>query len=386
MLEPPSVTINCVTDPGFDEIGQLLAEHGPAGFDLLAERFIASGNFPAAFEARLMKKRVEMGLPLMSQSQGDLSPENARTYADAQIAAAREIGGLYLGRNDIRRAWPYFRAIGETGVVKDAIEKLSLEMDGDLIDGAIEVGFYEAVHPEKGLALLLNRHGICRAITTFGQYPSLEGRDAAGALLIRTIYDELRGSILSALEMEDSGASLLELVEANEALFAGNASYIDVSHVISVLRYAIELEDSQILQRSYELTEYGRRLSEMYQFKGQFPFEEPFPDYGAYLQALLGMNVDAALDRFRAKLSPEPDPYGDIAAQTLVNLLVRLDRLPEAIDVAEERLAGIPLDRLICPGPLELCERAGDFDRLRSIALQTNNRIAYAAALAKQPK
>jgi hypothetical protein len=107
-------------------------------------------------------------------------------------------------------------------------------------------------------------------------------------------------------------------------------------------------------------------------------------DYGAYLQALLGIDADAALERFRAKLSPEPDPYGDIAAQTLVNLLVRLDQLPEAIDLAEERLAGIPLDRLICPGPLELCERAGDFARLQSIALKTNNRIAYAAALARR--
>jgi hypothetical protein len=370
-----------VTDPDFDEIGQLLAEHGPAGFDLLAQRFIASGNFPGAFEARLMRKRVEMGLPLMSHSQGELSPEDATSYADAQIAAAREIGGLYLGRNDIRRAWPYFRAIGETALVKDAIEKLSPETEGDLVDGAIEVAFYEAVHPEKGLALLLNRHGICRAITTFGQYPSLEGRDAAGAMLIRTIYDELRGNLLAALEIEDSKASLLELVEAHEELFEGNASYIDVSHVISVLRYAVDLEDPPILRMSYELTEYGRRLGEMYQFKGQFPFEEPFLDYGAYLQALLGINVDAAVERFRAKVSPEPDPYGDIAAQTLVNLLVRLGRLPDAIDLAEERLAGIPLDRLICPGPLELCERAGDFDRLKSIALKTNNRIAYAAAL-----
>lgn len=372
-----------MTDPGFDEIGQLLAEHGLAGFDLLAERFIASGNFPGAFEARLMKKRVEMGLPLLSQSQGDLSPDDAKTYAETQIAAAREIGALYLGRNDIRRAWPYFRAIGETALVKDAIENLPPETDGDLVDGAIEVGFYEAVHPEKGLQLLLYRHGICRAITTFGQYPSLDGRDAAGAMLIRTIYDELRANILSALEREDHSASLLELVEAHEDLFEGNASYIDVSHVISVLRYAIDLEEPQILRMAYELTEYGRRLGEMYQFKGQFPFEEPFLDYGAYLQALLGIDADAALDRFRAKLSPEPDPYGDIAAQTLVNLLVRLDRLPEAIDLAEERLAGIPLDRLICPGPLELCERAGDFDRLKSIALKTNNRIAYAAALAR---
>src|SRR5690606_2616212 len=132
-------------------------------------------------------------------------------------------------------------------------EKLPTESEGDLIDGAIEVGFYEAVHPEKGLALLLHRHGICRAITTFGQYPSQEGRDAAGGMLVRTIDDELRGNIPAALESEDDGASLLEIIEAHVDLFEGTASYIDVSHVISVLRYAIELEDREVLQMAYEL-------------------------------------------------------------------------------------------------------------------------------------
>jgi hypothetical protein len=200
---------------------------------------------------------------------------------------------------------------------------------------------------------------------------------------VRTIYDELRANIRAALEIQDSGASLLEMIHAHEDHFQGNASHIDISHVISVLRYAVDFEDRQVLQLAYELTEYGRRLAAMYQFQGQFPFEEPFLDYGAYLQALLGINVDAALERFRPKISPEVDPYGDIAAQTVVNLLVRLNRLPEAIDLADERLSGIPLDRLICPGPLELCERAGDFARLKSIALKTKNRIAYAAALAR---
>lgn len=379
-----------MTDPDFDEIGRMLAEEGTSGFDSLADRFIASGNFPAAFEARLIKKRFEMGLPLMAASQGELSPDASKVYAEAQIAAAREVGLLFLGRGDIRRAWPYFRAIGEVEPVRAVIENFQPGEDGNLTDGAIEVGLYEAVHPAKGIELLLQRHGICRAITTFGQYPSEKGREQAGGLIVRSVYDELRTNIRSTIQAEGyeapSEASLLELIDSRSDLFDENAHYIDTSHVISVLRFAIDFESRETLQMAYELTEYGRRLGEMYQFKGQSPFENPFLDYGAYLQALLGNDVETALDRFRSKLSIEPEPFGDITAQTLVNLLVRLDRFEEAINISEERLSGIAADHLICPGVLELCERAGDLDRLKTIAQKTGNLIAYAAAVVSLAK
>lgn len=365
----------------------MLDESGPAGFDTLAERFIAAGNYPAAFEARLMKKRLDMGLPLMATSANDLSAEQARLYADAQIEAARETGTLFLERGDIRQAWPYLRAVGDTLAVREAIEAFEPGEDADRVDGVIEVGFYEAVHPEKGLEMLLHQHGVCRAITTFGQYPDPATREHSGTRLIRTVYEEVRDNIRATIQAEEETvppeSSLLELIESRDQLFEGNAYYIDTSHVISVLQFAIEFTDREALRMAYELTEYGNRLGEMFQFKGQFPFEEPFPDYGAYLRALLGDRVEESLDRLRRKMTPEPDPFGDAAAQALVTLLVRLDRFNEAMDIAEERLADIAPDRLSCPGPLVICEMAGDFQRLKAIAEKTGNHLAYAAAAAK---
>lgn len=376
-----------MSEPDFHEIGQLIADEGSAGFDALAERFIAAGNYPGAFEARLMKKRLDMGLPLMATSAESLSIEEAKLYAAAQVEAARETGTLFLSSGDIRRAWPYLRAVGDTEIVRQAIDDFEPGEDSDQVDGAIEVGFYEAVHPEKGLELLLHQHGICRAITTYGQYPDGESRQRSGINLVRSIYEEVRDNIRSTVEAEEGSApadaTLLSLIEGRDWLFDGHAHYNDTSHVISILQFAIDFDDRDALQMAYELTQYGEHLGEMFQFKGQPPFEEPFPDYGAYLSALLGNDADASVEHFRNKLTPEPDPFGDITAQTLVTLLIHLDRYHEALDIAETRLSELPPERLSCPGPLQICELAGDFERLKSIAQSTGNHLAYAAAVAK---
>ena len=65
------------------------------------------------------------------------------------------------------------------------------------------------------------------------------------------------------------------------------------------------------------------------------------------------IDVDAGIAHFRAKLPAEADAAEDLEstlpAQVLVNLLVRLDRLDEAVDVAAERLGNVPDSLLACP-------------------------------------
>ena len=90
---------------------------------------------------------------------------------------------------------------------------------------------------------------------------------------------------------------------------------------------------------------------------------------------------------FRSKLGPtggsadpeSPDPA--IPAQTLVNLLVRLGRLDEAIGVSEDYLADLPDAALFCPGVAQLCHRAGDPRRLARIARDRRDLVHYTAAL-----
>src|SRR5262249_11227470 len=158
-----------MTDNSFDQVDQALRSGGPeAGLDFLAQKVRADKNYPLLFEARLLKKRHDLGLPLIQTDNTEtMSPENRSEYDKAFIDAAREVGGLFLADGNIPRAWPYFRAIGETAPVAAAIDKFDSQ---EGVEPIIEIAFMERVSPFKGFRMILSNYGICRAITSFGQF------------------------------------------------------------------------------------------------------------------------------------------------------------------------------------------------------------------------
>jgi len=87
-----------MTDNAFDLIDQALGSGGPeAGFDLLAHKVLEEKNYPLLFEVRLLKKRHELGLPLIQVDDSAPMPSDTRReYDKAFIDAAREVGGLFL--------------------------------------------------------------------------------------------------------------------------------------------------------------------------------------------------------------------------------------------------------------------------------------------------
>src|SRR5580700_5560578 len=154
-----------MTDNAFDLIDETLRSSGPAaGFDLLAKKVLEDKNYPLLFEVRLLKKRHELGLPLIQvDDTAAMPPEKRREYDKAFVEGAREVGGLFLADGNIQRAWPYFRAIGETAPVAEAIEKF----DGqEAAEPIIEIAYLERVNPYKGFQMILSNYGICRAITS----------------------------------------------------------------------------------------------------------------------------------------------------------------------------------------------------------------------------
>src|SRR5215472_19075357 len=94
------------------------------GFDFLSKKFLEEKNYPSLFEARLMQKRLELGLdPIQIGSLDDVPAEVRPVYERAFVDAAREVGGLFLADGDVARAWPYYRAIGDVAPVAAAIEQ-----------------------------------------------------------------------------------------------------------------------------------------------------------------------------------------------------------------------------------------------------------------------
>jgi len=355
-----------------------------AGFDYLSKKFLDEKNYPSLFEARLMQKRLELGLdPLQIGSLEDVPAAVRPAYERAFIDAAREVGGLFLADGDIARAWPYYRAIGETAPVAGAIEQAT---PGEEMDSIIAIAFQERVNPRKGFELILSHYGICRAITCFEQYPGPSGRDESMHLLVRTLYDELAGSLRHAIERSEGQApeshSVAELIAGRDWLFENNSYYIDSSHLISVLRFSLDVEDEPTLRLAIEMADYGRKLSPMFEYKVDPPFQNVYTDHAIYLHALVGEDVDAAIEHFRRKAQEsDPEQVGTAPAQVLVTLLVRLDRLREAIAASLEFLDGVPAAQLGCPTLFQLCQMAGDWDQLRELARQRGDVLSFAASV-----
>jgi hypothetical protein len=373
-------------EPDSFELLESARECGGAagGFDFLSKKFREEKNYPSLFEARLMQKRLELGLdPLQIGSLDDVPADVRPAYERAFVDAAREVGGLFLADGDLVRAWPYYRAIGETAPIAAAIERV---VPGENMDAVIAIAFQERVNPRKGFELILSQYGICRAITCFDQYPAPAGREESLHLLLRTLYQDLTASLRYAVERNEGHAPeserVSELIAGRDWLFENNSYYIDSSHVISVLRFSLDLDDPAMLRLALEMAEYGRKLAPMFAFRGDPPFEDVYTDHAIYLRALLGEDVDEAVAHFRRKAQEsDPEQVGTAPAQVLVTLLVRLERLREAIAASLEFLEGVPATQLGCPTLFQLCQMAGEWDQLRQLARERGDLLSFAAGL-----
>jgi hypothetical protein len=368
----------------FDLIDRSIESGGPeAGFEFLAKKLLDDKNYPLLFEVRLLKKRHELGLPLIQVDDSASMPPGERAeYDKAFIDAAREVGGLFLADGNIARAWPYFRAIGETAPVSAAIEKFDSQEGAEPV---IEIAYMERVNPFKGFQLILSHYGICRAITSFGQFPTREGRDESLRLLVRTLHAELVESMKRTIAGNEGEApdadSVPALMSGREWLFDGNSYYVDTSHLTAVIRFSLDLSDRETLGLAVELAEYGKRLGSMFQERSDPPFDNFYADHAVYLRALRGEDTEAAIAHFRRKVeSCDPVETGSAPAQILVGLLARLERYSEAIDVSLQHLSGVSPSELGCPSAVQLCFLAHDYGRLRTLARDRGDLLNYAAA------
>jgi len=369
-------------EPAFEALGPMLESGDPASsLDYLIRQFREAKEYHLLFEGKLMRKRLELGLPLIqAPNLGALPPDVQTKYQQFLVEAAQETGELFLASGDIPKAWPYLRATGDVQRVAAAIEKVE---SGENVDSIIEIAFMQGVHPAKGLDLAIGKFGICRALTYFGGSGGEKDREQCIGVLARGIYSELVGSLDNAIEEREGrkcgAAGITDLIEGRDWLFGEYSSYIDPSHIVSVLQYCPEVTNPETLRRFHDLCQYGKRLSANFQFPGRPPFENPFVDYDHFVQALLGVDVDEHIDHFRKKMAAA-ETAGNWPAQILVNLLVRLDRYKEALEVSLEHLPGAHASEIACPTAQQLCELAGDFDRLAQLARERGDVLTYVAA------
>lgn len=347
-------------------------------------------DFHKLFDARVLKKKSELGLPLTRPSSlQDVPQQHRKEVEEVYVAAAREAGGLFLTQGDITNAWMYFQVIREPEPVKAALEALVIPPDDyERLDLMVQVALHQGVHPVKGVEWMLKAHGTCSTITLLDQLLhtlSAENRAACAKVMVRTLYtdlvDSVRRQVESRLPMLPPDEPLRMLIAGRDWLFENGNYHIDVSHLNSVVRFARAIESpAPELRQALELAEYGSRLDPQLQYGGDAPFDDFYPAHVQFFRVLLDEQRDTGLQYFRTKLDQEPDEQDKpVFAYVLVDLLMRSGRLDDAVEIGALYLSRLGEEVSISFD--ELCEKAGRMDILQDVRRRQGDLVGFASAL-----
>lgn len=363
--------------------------------DAAEKTLIDQGDFHRLFDAKLIRARHRLGLPITQPtSLRNLPEEHEAAFRDAYTAAAREVGQRFLHVGQLPDAWAYFRTINETDSVRAAIERHVADMPpepGPGLDELLNLALYEGAHIVEGLKLLLRTHGTCNTVTAMGQVmPQMtpEERREAAAMMVRNIYTDLQANVRRDVERRQPlvkpNASLRELILGREFLFAEGGYHIDVSHLHSTVSFARHLDrDCPELQMAIELSDYGAQLAEQLRYPGDVPFDDYYVANRHFLNALAGVDVDESMQYFIDRLQQEPDaPDQRMIAFVIADLGQRVDRTNMALEAA------VPfLKQMEDPAGFSFtayCVGANRFDILESSAREDNDVLRLATAMLLQ--
>ena len=379
------------TEAGFGQLAQKLESEGTLSvLDELIGQLRDGKRFHDLFEALKMKVRFRLNLPLLySDSGDDLSAEQRDQLEEGLIEACREVGLSLIGEGFPREGWMYLRPVGDKLEAAQALKQL--DADEELLDELIEVCLHEGVDVERGFGLVLQYHGTCNAITTFESLLYQGGKsDMRGVcqMLVRHVHDELKGSLAADIERQSSAVptetTIAGMVADRDWLFGEHVYHIDTTHLASTVRFARMLDDPESLELALDMTEYGRRLHEQFQYPQEEPFVDLYPSSALYLNGLLGRQVEECKAYFAERANTvDPAEHGNMAREVYVDLLHRLNDPQGAVKAAFELDLPGAQALGVAPTLLELCESADNFDTLMEYSRSNDNLLGYGMALLK---
>jgi len=399
-----------VPDPLFTSLRETIASSSvPLVFERLIDGLRAERKLPQLFEAMLMRKRHELGLPLEgTESIKDIPAEHQEQVEQYYVEVCRTVGKLFLEKGDIAGAWPYLRAIDEPRDVAAAIAAWSppegwdryqpgAPSDGyDQLDAIIDISFHQGANPIRGYELILRHYGTCRAITTIEHQFPFRGdvKEACAALLVRQLYGELRSSLRADIARRDPGATLAAdasvaaLIDGRPWLFENLGYHVDISHLQSCVRVASAGSDREVIAMAVEFCDYGRSLARDFQIHERPPFDDFYNDYRILLRALLGQGVDGAARYFTSKADRNgADEDGHhFCGEVLVYLLARVGRPRDAIAAYRKYLAAVPGPLRISPALIDLCRAAGDYEPLLAYSEERGDVLQFTLGLVERAR
>lgn len=374
----------------FQQLESEFHARGPAAALEQAATFLrGQKKYHELFEILKMQLRWKLGLPLLAGGDTDSFPDEKRAQLeDGLIAACRQIGAALLTEGKVREGWMYLRPVGDKAEAARLLA--AIETSDDNYEELIDVCLHEGVDVGRGYGLVLDHFGTCNAITTFDSTlsgrPRADQAPAARRLLAR-VHEDLLASVKADIVRQEGpeppATTLRELIQDRDWLFLENSYHLDTTHLAATVRISRALADPADLRLALDLTEYGRRLSQQFQYQGDEPFAALYPASALFFQALLGENVGEAVEHFRGKAeSVDPQQYGYAAVEAYVDLLTRLGRQAEALTAALKFGVGSIQPLGAAPPLVELGQRSGQLDLVLQHCRERDDLLGFAAALA----
>ena len=353
----------------------------------LKKHFREAGEYHRLFDVLKMEIRHELGLRLLHrEDDSPLEEETQNKLEDRFLDACREIAGLYFADGNLNDGWIYLQPLGDEPFAKDLLEKV--EVTEDNFGAIIEIAFNHGVSPVYGYRLMLDKTGTCNGITAF----DVQGRQfdrttvsSLASVLLNHFYGEIRDNIIEHIrkvegEVTDS-LSIGEYLKKYDWLVREGGHHADATHLASVIRIARQTTLNEDLVKALSLAEYGCRLSEDFQFASDPPFEQIYEDHRIWYQAMVGIDVDAAIDHFSDKADQSMGQYCETnVVEALVDLQIRTNNRDAAVESTTKRIIS-----QIEPGELpaaafEIAESTSQYEGLAKAFQQKGNFAGFAFA------
>lgn len=308
---------------------------------LAAQWFTEAGDFHRLFEIRKIEARLDLGLPPLP-SGNDAEGAIRERLDEKLLAACRETAALWVSAGNLPAAWPYLEPLEDRAWVRALIRQVPI--DPNSLDGVVEYALHRGGDPEYGYELVLNYFGTCNAITVFDSispYLSRPIREGLAAQLVAHFFREWAKNWglgwneeqFSESQSIDSVIQKFNAVGPSDDQIRG-VPCVDATHLHSVTRIGRVVREPIGLQKLLVLCRYGATLGDAFQYPGRPPFQSHFTDSAIFYQALLGSEVEQAIDHFRRKIEASFGSEDELEVREIVfDWLVRIGRTASACDV-----------------------------------------------------
>jgi hypothetical protein len=205
-------------------------------------------------------------------------------------------------------------------------------------------------------------------------------------MLVRHLHGDLFGSLVADITRQQGAkpreTTIAALVADRDWLFDNDNYHIDTTHLSSVVRFALLVDDPDVLRLALELTAYGERLAPQFRFPGNEPFTDLYPSAALFIEGLLGTKGDEARAWFKERADQtDVNDVGTYPAEVYISLLARTGQISEAIDALARLLPAGTRTGGFAPSLLELAQTGHEYRQLTRVCREQGDLVGYAAGL-----